>query len=142
MKINLNTEFVDEGMQNKAENMVTDALFSAMIKMESLAKQYAPSDTGELRRRINLKPTETGYKEYILSSGVDYGAPVEYGSRPHWPPLESLEGWSRRVLGNANLAYLVQRKIAMKGTSAQPYFRPALLEVKTIWLPRYKSQML
>lgn len=110
-------------------------LFNAMNKMQNLAKQRAPVDTGRLRSSINLEPVRLA-NEYLLACGVDYGVYVEYGTSPHFPPISPLKKWSRRVLGNEGAAYAVRNKISKQGTPAQPFFRPALAEVKNIHLPR------
>ncbi len=134
-----------EGMQI-AENHTIDqakkVLWLSMHKMEELAKRFAPVDTGLLRRSIILHPIKEGAKEYILSTGVKYGVHMEYGTSPHHPPIDPLKGWSRRVLGDESLAYVIAKTIAIKGTTAHPFFRPALLEVKTIWLKTYWSSVM
>ncbi|MDI3476926.1 MAG: hypothetical protein PWQ59_451 [Thermoanaerobacterium sp.] len=111
-------------------------LFNAMTQMQNIAKRRAPVNTGLLRASINLFPEAKLASEYILACGVDYGIYVEYGTSPHYPPISPLKMWSRRVLGDEGAAYAVQQKIAKQGTPAQPFFRPALDEVKNIYLPR------
>ena len=143
--MNMSFDLKMEGMQI-AENHTIDqakkVLWLSMHKMQELAKRYAPVDTGLLRRSINLHPITKGAREYILSTGVKYGVHMEYGTSPHHPPIDSLKGWSRRVLGDESLAYAVAKSIAIKGTTAHPYFRPSLLEVKTIWLKVYWNQVM
>jgi hypothetical protein len=56
---------------------------------------------------------------------ADHAEPVEFGSQPHWTSVENLKKWARRVLGDESAAYAVQKKIAEKGTEAQPFARPA-----------------
>jgi hypothetical protein len=115
-------------------------LFKSMVKMHELATINCPVDTGRLRTSIILKPTSPGYNDYVLSDGVDYGIDVEFGTSPHYLSPANLKGWSRRVLGKESLAFAVANKIAKKGTEAQPFFRPALDQVKNIWVKRYSDQ--
>lgn len=117
-------------------------LWKAMTKMEEIAKYKAPVGmSGLLKARINLSPLTFGATEYTLSDGVYYGIYVEFGTRPHWAPIEPLKDWARRVLGDEDAAYPVQKKIAKKGTPFQPFFRPAVFEVNFIWLPYFKKEV-
>lgn len=116
-------------------------LFRAMVKMEELAKNKAPVDTGNLKNRIHLEPMQPGASTYVLSDGVEYGVYVEFGTKPHYVPITPLIGWAGRVLKGKELAFAVRAKIAKYGTPAQPFFRPALHEVQYKWLPLIKEQV-
>ena len=117
-------------------------LFLSMQKMMELAKRRAPVDTGRLRSSINLTPVYPGATKYTLADGVEYGVHVEYGTLPHFPPVKALADWSKRVLGDEKLGFIIARKIAMKGTPMQPFFRPSYFEVINYWLPKYWEQVL
>ena len=123
----------DKGMVPKFKKV----LWLSMLKMQELAIQKCPVDTGRLRSSIILEPVSEGYDEYILADGVEYGAGVEYGTRPHPVSPEDLRGWARRKFGDESIAFAVAKKIAKYGTRPQPFFRPALDEVKKIHLPRF-----
>lgn len=112
-------------------------LFDCMVKMHELATLNAPVDTGRLKTSIKLFPSAPGAKSYVLADGVDYGIHVEFGTSPHYVSATHLKKWAKRVLGNEGAAFAVAKKIAMKGTEAQPWMRPALDQVKTIWLKRF-----
>lgn len=116
-------------------------LFKSMIKMQQLATINVPVDTGRLRNSINLSPPRPGSSRYKLVAGSEYAAHVEYGTKPHWTSAENLKGWSRRVLKDEGAAYAVAGAIAKRGTEAQPFFRPALDQVKIVWVPRYFEQV-
>jgi hypothetical protein len=117
-------------------------LFKSMLKMHELAIINCPVDTGRLSNSINLDPKAPGFTEYILSDGVEYGSDVEYGTSPHVVSAKHLKGWARRVLKKESLAYPVAAKIRRFGTEAQPFFRPALHQVKNIWVERYYEEIL
>ena len=138
MNFNVQTKLNKEKLLEKAEQV----LWLSMNKMQGLAKNYAPFDTGKLSTSIHLIPMSSGSRAYILTDGVDYGIHMEYGTRPHWMPADALKGWSRRVLGNENLAYAVQKKIAREGVEAHPFFRPALDQVRNYWAPYYWKQVM
>jgi len=112
-------------------------LFKSMVKMHELATINCPVDTGILRFSIKLFPSVPGAKSYILADGVEYGIDVEYGTSPHYVSAKHLLRWAKLTLGDEKAAYAVAKKIAMKGTEAQPFFRPAMDQVKQIWIKRY-----
>jgi len=132
------------------ENMKTDQiiertkkiLFDSMLKMQELAITKAPVDMGILAGSIHLEPMIPGYAEYTLWARSAYAAAMEYGTSPHFVPIEPLKGWAARKLGDESLAWAVRAKIAKKGTSAHPFFRPAMDEVKNIWVGRYWAENL
>lgn len=77
--------------------------------------KQAPHDTGKLQQSIKMEysPIEVrvwpdvGYAKYVVS-----------GTRPHTPPLNALESWSRRHGINP---ILVQRAIKQYGTKPNPF---------------------
>ena len=143
--MNMSFDLKMEGMQIAENHTIEQSkkvLWLSMNKMQQLAKRFAPVDTGLLRRSITLQPKQEGAIEYLLADGVEYGEYMEYGTSPHFPPVDKLKVWSRRVLGDESLAYAVAKSIAVKGTTAHPFFRPALLEVQTVWLPKYWAQVM
>lgn len=81
-------------------------------------------DLGELIGGIhyNIQQTGNGLQSTIRPSEAadKYAAAVEYGSRPHWPPIDALEGWASR---HGIPAFLVARKIAMEGTEPRYFWR-------------------
>jgi hypothetical protein len=107
-----------------------------------------PVAYGNLRGEIHtqVQASEQGVTG-IVGTSVPYAVWVEEDTRPHWAPLEPLIDWvkkkqiagvysvqSRRRLGgkakidaeNIALARMVQKKIAMKGTTGQHMFRDGL----------------
>ena len=98
-------------------------------QVEKRAKEKVVSDRGRLRGSItrNIEPMRA-----VVGSNLVYAPFVEFGTRPHWPPLKALQPWARRhgfPPGNRG-AFLVARKIAQKGTDPQPYLLPAFNESK------------
>ncbi len=127
--------------QEKVKDQLKKVLYDSMLKMQEIAKQNCPVDIGTLRNSIILNPSIRGFNKYELVAGVTYAEDVEFGTKPHTvKDIESLKGWARRVLGDENAAYPVQKKIAKKGIEATPYFRPSLYEVKNIWVKRYLNK--
>lgn len=93
------------------------------LAIEAEAKERAPVDTGRLRGSIQsrLQPTRA-----FVRANVQYASHVEFGTRPHWPPLEALQPWARRhgFPAGRTGAFLVARAIARRGTRARPFMRP------------------
>ena len=134
-------------LKANAMNGMYKVLWKAMTKMEELAKNKAPVDTGMLKNRIHLTPLQFGAKEYALSDGVSYGADLEYGNRPHNVPMQPLIDWVKRkgIMttegGQIAFAKYVQEKIRTEGVNAQPFFRVALHEVQYKWLPIFRKEV-
>ena len=126
MNINISIKTPDLKQERKnTDTLLQEVLYRSMVKMEEIAKYKAPVDTGNLRARIHLNPAHPGANSYVLSDGVEYGIHVEYGTKPHYF-YASFQAWAERVLGKA---------ISIRGTPAQPFFRPSVHEVKYKWLP-------
>jgi len=135
MNLKFNIDWEIKKMET--EEKVKIVLFDCMMKMQELAVINCPVDVGTLKNSIKLFPSTPGYKSYILADGVYYGVDVEFGTSPHYVSAEHLKGWAKRVLGDEKASYPVAKKIAKLGTEAQPFIRPALFQVREIWLKRF-----
>jgi len=67
----------------------------------------------------------------VVGSPLNYALPVELGTKPHFPPLAPLQDWVEKKLGvdkseSRQVAFLIARKIARKGTKAQHPFERGL----------------
>lgn len=133
IKFTINDVIKREEVLEKAKKV----LFDSMLKMQEIAITKAPIDQGILAGSIHLLPMQPGALEYTLWARSSYARAVEFGTSPHFVPIEPLKGWATRKLGDQSLAWAVRAKIAKEGTDAHPFFRPAMDEVKEIWIPRY-----
>jgi len=70
---------------------------------------------------------------------VPYAAYVEYGTRPHWPPVEPIRAWVSRHKSSFGIrdekdldrvTYLIRRKIGKLGTRARPFMRQAVAALR------------
>ena len=128
------------GLQEEKDRVIEDqkkVLWLSMHKMWELMLQRVPVDTGRLKGSIHISPKMSGYSTYTIATGVKYAVDIEYGTSPHHVNINDLKGWAKRKLGDENIAGAVQQKISEKGTASQPFFRPAIAEVRSIWLPFY-----
>ena len=104
------------------------ALTKAAIRVQTTAKLLAPKNDGQLADSIE-REVRTNYAK--VGTNEDYAPWVEYGTNPHWPPLDPIKTWAKKVLGDERLGFVVAKKIAKKGTSPQPFLRPAFDKSKS-----------
>jgi hypothetical protein len=50
---------------------------------------------------------------------------VEFGTRPHWVPIQPLKLWAIRKFGDESMAYVVRERIASIGTEGHHMFKRA-----------------
>jgi|TARA_R100001163_G_C5067744_1_gene207136 hypothetical protein len=100
------------------------------------AKKHVPEDTGKLKDSITYNPV---MQRGRLPAGIRIKADAKYASyvhgymhenfrqskpwsrsKPHFPPVQALVGWSRRKGLNP---YLVALSIAKKGTPIVPFLK-------------------
>ena len=74
-----------------------------------------------------------------VGSTSPYAAYVEFGTRPHWPPVDAIEDWCEVKGIPVEAAFLIARKIAERGTPARPFMRPALKEGQRNHLARIRA---
>lgn len=87
---------------------------AGIIKEEVI---QAPHDTGKLQQSIKMdyEPIQVA-----IYPDIDYAKYIVKGTRPHTPPLQALEGWSRR---HGIDPRIVQMKIRQKGTKANDFVK-------------------
>ena len=132
-----------------------DAMAQSSQLLESRMKEnltrHDSVASGNLRAGVQSTPPRITETEIAISVGPDqaYAPKVEFGTKPHWTPLESLIEWVRlkhlagvysirtgRRLGSKEqqraedvaLAKAVQWKIYRHGTRARPFIIPAVDE--------------
>jgi len=101
------------------------ALRLSLDKIKNEAKKLTPVNNGALAKSIEwLDYHTTGGEMYgIVSTPLQYGIPIEYGTAPHWVPIAPLKLWAKRVFGDESVAYAVQKAIARRGTKGRFMFR-------------------
>ena len=118
----------DKALQAKLRNPeflrgpVRQFLLKSAILMEANVKKATPVDTGRLRASITHKVEPF---RAIVGTNVAYAPHVEFGTRPHWPPLAALQPWAQRhgFPPGRQGAFLVARAIARRGTRARHMFQ-------------------
>ena len=96
----------------------------AMRTIQANIVPFTPTDTGRLRggivsdESVSIDPS-TVPTWAQLAPMVDYAAFVEYGTKPHFPPISAVEPWAER---HGISAFLTARAIARRGTKAWQMF--------------------
>lgn len=96
--------------------------------------ERTPVNTGALRNSIQEEIEERD-DEIIgrVATNIEYAVPVEFGTKPHFPPIDPLTYWARRKLGISgaearSVAFRIARKIAQRGTEGYRMFEYGLEE--------------
>lgn len=96
------------------------------------------NSSGQLSKSIKSIVKQNGKWIEISISLDDYWKYVEYGTKPHFPPIEAIRKWIRvkpilpKPLQNGKLptenqlAFLIARKISKVGTRPQPFFTKSI----------------
>lgn len=134
IKFNISTELNSNEVIEKAKLV----LFHSMVKMHELATMNAPVDKGFLRASIKLFPSHPGATFYELADGVTYGIDVEFGTVPHVIRAKTGKALKFKI-GSKDI---FAKSVRHPGTTAQPFFRPALDQVKNVWVKRYWNKYL
>ncbi len=103
---------------------------------DKLTKEHG-KDTGFLQSKIKYEVDG----DTIIITMPEYGKYVDRGTPPgHMPPVEALEGWCERKLGDKNLAWAVAKHIEKHGTRPYPFIRNTLkLEVPEIIMGAFRE---
>jgi len=118
VRIEIDTKDFEEKL-NEAKKHI---LFRLVNKLQDRLTKEHGKDTGALSISIsNLsKVTNDGIEINMLERGKF----LEFGTPPHMPPVEELEGWADRKLGDKDLAWAVAMGIKKRGTRPYPFIRP------------------
>lgn len=94
--------------------------------------------SGKLINKVRYQIKEGDHIFDVSLKLQDYWKYLEYGTKPHWPPVNKILEWIKvkpvlpRPLANGKLptpkqlAFLIGRKIATFGTEAKPMLRKTL----------------
>lgn len=98
-----------------------------------LSKEHGV-DTAALKSNIAYEFNETDDIFELVFSMPEQGKYVEWGTPPHMPPVESLEGWVRRKtdwknkngkeMSTKQKAWALAMGIKKRGTKPYPFIRP------------------
>jgi HK97 gp10 family phage protein len=86
--------------------------------------------TGTMYDSIQVTSSPGGLV-FAVGSTAKYAPYVEFGTRPHWPPLDAIREWCRVKGIPESAAFPIARAIARRGLPERPFLYPALLEGMT-----------
>lgn len=149
IEIRLDEKSLEEVRQYLSDTRFQKALAKTLLAagldleraiVENITKRA--SNTGALAQSWQVQAKS--YDEVIVFSNLLYAPFVEYGTKPHRPPIEPIMKWVRLKLGKSgrdleSTSWAVWHKIATKGTPEKRYARDA---ADNFNLERYVSKLL
>ena len=130
-----------EELPQRLEAVATQALPTQLnsaaddiaVRLRGRAAENAPVDTGQLRSSLEGAVEQIGETVFriVVGSNLDQAGPMEFGTEAgHFPPVDELRDWARRVLGDESAAYPVARSIAETGLEARRYLRDSFEDLE------------
>jgi hypothetical protein len=107
------------------------------------AKPFAAVDSGALRASIKVSDRARGSQIFSDSPHMPM---VEYGTRPHMPPVSALITWAARKFGvdgdeAESIAWAVALKIAKSGTGPRAVFAKAMVRTQAIVTEEIEAEL-
>lgn len=122
---------------DRAPDLVADVLARRILAAQLLfhrevAERTPKGATDALIRSIQVHEigAEDGRLEGVVGTPLAYAAPVEFGTRPHKPPIAPLRLWVKKILGLSDkkadaAAEAIAWKIFHRGTKGAAMFQRA-----------------
>jgi len=126
---------LDDDARGKAKIATGRAVF----KVQRLAKQNAPVDTGRLRADIHAHFIDE--LQGVIFNTVTYAPYQHFGTEAgHFPPPQALEIWAMRH-GMVGLEFPIAQAISREGLQATPYLMDAFEEVEDDYIREIQQIM-
>jgi hypothetical protein len=136
-------QFADllEDMPKEVEGAVVRGLRSSAMRGVGFVTEeidatspYPPNNFGQLRASTHWAPLPKGAQVYNDAPHFPF---MEYGTRPHMPPIAPLVQWATRKFGvdegeATAIAWAVAKKIAREGIAPRGFFRRAMARMQAI----------
>lgn len=77
-------------------------LTEALLLLERVVKEKTPEGAGPIHLRDSFFSTVDWIGDQfkgIFGTPLAHGEPVEYGTKPHFPPIAPLQHWVEKILG-------------------------------------------
>jgi len=130
MKVKIKSKVDMRKLPEKLQREISRVLMAAGYIIEFDAKQFCPVNTGRLRASIHTE--QIAFNKVEVGTNVFYAPYVEYGTLPHFPPVEPLKRWAHLHGMPEEAAWAIAQKIAKYGTEPQPFMRPAFMKNKKL----------
>jgi len=87
-------------------------------------KEIDAFDTGELYSSIKVSASAKG-RSVVVYSDSKHAPFIEFGTAPHFPPLDAIRAWCARKGIPIAAAFPIARAISERGTPERPWLYPA-----------------
>lgn len=87
------------------------------LRAELIAQRH--SATGKGIASLRIEEVREGKEYNVIGEG--YLRYVNFGTRPHFPPLEPIRRWLQAIGADVKAAFPIARKMSLVGTPMQPY---------------------
>jgi len=95
-------------------------------------------DTGHAANTLIVDRHYNGLSARVVAE-APYAAYIEFGTKPHFPPTDALEGWAKRH--GMDSAWPICLAIAEHGTPARPFLLPAYEAVIGAFLRKIEAAL-
>jgi len=131
----LTTEAVEQIIHDAGEELL-------QLAQINLHRMKPPGiDTGALVQSLQVRHEQLSATVF---SDLKYAPFIEFGTRPHFPPLQPILEWVKRKLHvpekrAKGVAFMVVRKIGRRGTPPRPFLSNAFMVVRKRILSQMKA---
>ena len=129
-----------KNMSEEKARQVKGEVYASALDIQKEAKgnlkEAGSWDLGNLANTI-LVDLEPGGESAEIGPTAGYGPAVEYGTKPHFPPPDALEGWAKRH--GFDSAWPICLAIAERGLPPRPFLLPAYLAIVDKFYNRLKE---
>ena len=129
-----------QNLSKEKKRLIKGEVYASGIDVQREAKEKLRDtrtwDLGNLANSVLAELTPDGMTAEVGPT-APYGHYVEVGTKPHFPPMDTLEGWAKRH--GFDSAWPICKAIAKRGLPAKPYLHPAWLMVKDKFWKKIKE---
>ena len=117
---------------------VRKEVYASALDIQKKAKENLKEtwDTGNAANTLIVDRSHNGLNAQIEAT-APYAVYIEFGTKPHFPPPDALEGWAKRH--GMDSAWPICLAIAKHGTPAHPFLLPAYEAVVDAFFRRIKG---
>jgi hypothetical protein len=132
-----------EKLKAGVRGAASDAVEASLLEAEAEAKRECPVNEGALRASLTHQKADS--EDAIvgqIGTPLAYAAAVEFGSKPHFPPIAAIQRWvhlkglASSEAEEKSIAFAIARKIAARGTVGRFYLTKGYMKMKTA-APRF-----
>lgn len=127
-------------LSTKKKRKVIGEVYASGVDVQQAAKDKLKENRSwDLGFLANSIIVDLSIDKMIAEVGptAAHGIYVEFGTKPHFPPLDALEGWARRH--GIDSAWPIAKAISERGLPAKPYLFPAWLMFKDKFWKRIRE---